>query len=169
MLFKVLFITIFIPSIINILFVLSLHEKDKANIVHSPKFMYLYLPCGGGLFLGLGASFNLKSYIDGGYVNKDAFAFSLLLFIGSALCLLAVIIYKISIIKYDNEKLLYHGKCYYYNQICSLGNDKNNYTFVLENGKKIKFSILAVGSNELCKTYLNYKKKQKTNTRDGLC
>lgn len=163
MIFKIIFITMIIPSIINILFVLSLYEKDEANIVHSPKLLHLYIPCGGGLFLGLGASLNLKSYIDGGYVDKDAFAFSLLLFIGSAFCLVAIIIYKMSIIKYDDEKLLYRGKWYYYNQICSLGNDKNNYTFVLKNGKKIKFSILAVGSNELCKAYLNYKKGQSGN------
>lgn len=162
MIYKIIFITIVIPSVINLLFVLSLYEKDKANIVHSPKLMFLYFPCGGGVFLCLGASLNFKSYIEGGYVDKDALGFSILLFTGSILCLIAVIIYKISIIKYDDEKLLYRGKWYNYNQICSLGNNKNNYTFVLNNGKKIKFSILAVGSNELCKAYLNYK-KQKNN------
>ncbi len=159
MIYKIIFITIFIPSVINLLFVLSLNEKVKIGIVHNEKILHLYVPCGGTLLFSLGSFFNFKYYINGGCVDKETLAFSIFLFIFSILSLIMVFVYRISIIKYDNEKLLYRGKWYYYNEICSLGNNDNDYIFLLNNGKKIKFSILAVGSNELCKAYLNYKKK----------
>lgn len=159
MLFKVIFIIVFIPSVINLLLVLSLSEKEKTNVVHESKLLYLYLPCFCSVFLCLGAYSNFKSFINSGYVEKDELFFAILLFTFSILALIAVIMYKRSVIKYDKEKLLYRGKQYNYCQISSLGNTKNNYVFVLQNGKKIKFSILAAGANGLCKTYLNYKKQ----------
>jgi hypothetical protein len=148
-------------AIVNLLFALSLFEKKKSNIVHESKVLYLFLPSFSSILLGLGASLNFRDYIDGGYVDKDSLAFSILLFTGSIFALIVIIIYKRTIIRYDNEKLLYRGKWYKYDQICSLGNNKNDYVFVLKDGKKIKFSILAVGSNELCKAYLDYKKQHK--------
>lgn len=160
MLFKIIFITIFIPSIINLLLSLSLFEKEKPNIVHESKFLYLYLPSFGSIFLCLGAYYNLKSFVHNGCIEKDEFIFASMLFACSIFALIVVIMYKCTIIRYDDKKLLYRRKWYNYNQIYSLGNTKNKYVFVLKNGKKIKFSISAVGSNELCKTYLNYKKKQ---------
>lgn len=161
MLFKIIFITIFVPSIVNLLLALSLFEKEKPNIVHESKLLYLYLPCVGSVFLCLGAYYNLKSYITNGYAEKDELIFASVLFMFSILALTVVIMYKRSVIKYDNEKLLYHGKQYYYSQISSLGNTKNNYVFVLQSGKKIKISMLATGANELCKSYLNYKKQNR--------
>ena len=76
MLFKIIFITIFIPSIINLLLSLSLFEKEKPNIVHESKFLYLYLPSFGSIFLCLGAYYNLKSFFHNGCIEKDELIFS---------------------------------------------------------------------------------------------
>ena len=160
MLPKILFITIFIPNIVSLLLGISLFEKEKPNIVHESKLLYLYLPILGSLFLSLGAFYNLKSFVQNGCTKYDELIFAIILFTFSILALIVIIMYKRAIVKYDDEKLLYHGKWYSYNQICSLGNEKNNYVFVLKDGKKIKFSTLAVGSNELCKAYLDYKSKK---------
>lgn len=160
MIIKTIFITICIPCIISILFSLALYEKDESNMVHNSKLLNLYIPCGGCLLLSVGATLNFKSFVDGQYTSKDELIFSIILFLGSIMCLIILFIYKRTIIRYDDEKLLYRRKWYRYDEISTLGNDKNDYVFVLKNGKKIRFSILASGSNELCKAYLNYKKQK---------
>ena len=160
MIAKIIMITIGIPGVITLSCALSLYEKEKPNNVHYPKLLFLYVPCFGSVLLGVGAWFNFKSFLDSNYGNKGDLVFSIVLFIGSVLCLVLILFYKGSMIRYEDERFLYRKKWYTYDEVSTLGNDKDNYVFVLKNGKKIRFPILAVGANGLCKAYQDYKKQK---------
>lgn len=94
MISKTLLLTLVIPAIISLLFVLSLKETDKSNIVHEPKLLYLYVPLFGCFLFSFGSFFNIKDYIKNANPNIDNLIFGIFLSILSIICLIMVIYYK---------------------------------------------------------------------------
>lgn len=147
-----------IPAVIHLLLAVSLFEKPKSNVVHESKLLCLYIPIIADFILCTGATFNLWSYIDEGCKDKSDLLFVILFYTFAVLSIIVFVEYKRSYIKYDDEKLFYRGKWYYYKDIESFGSNKNDNVFVFKDGKKVKFSILSVGAVELSRTYNEFKK-----------
>ena len=152
-----------IPLIINLLLYVSpLTEKGRNGVVSVSKITFLLFPLFSQLVLGIGLTLNIYSYIVDGFVDKDNYIPTFILF--SVTILMGIypeIYYFRSIVKYDNEKMYYRKRQYYFSDVVSFGYDKKEYVFVMKDDSKVKIDALAVGFENLYKNYKEFKNRRK--------
>ena len=150
-----------IPLIINLLLYVSpLTEKGRNGVVSVSKITFLLFPLFSQLVLGIGLTLNIYSYIVDGFVDKDNYIPTFILF--SVTILMGIypeIYYFRSIVKYDNEKMYYRKRQYYFSDVISFGYDKKEYVFVMKDDSKVKIDALAVWFENLYKNYKEFKNK----------
>ena len=161
--YKIIIIVAIVPLIINLLlYVLPLKEKGRNGVVSVSKITFFVFPLISQLVFGIGLILNIYSYISDGFVNKDNYIPTFILF--SVTILMAIypeIYYFRSIVKYDNEKMYYRKKKYFFSDIVSFGYDKKDYVFVMKDDSKVKIDVLAVGFDNLYKNYKAFKNRTK--------
>ena len=146
-----------IPAIVQfIVFFLPFTEKEKKGIVYDSKIAFLYWPLIAGSFAFVCFCFNLADYINTN--DKKSLKGVVILSLLVIMAVYLIMHFFRSIIKYDDEKMYYRHKYYYYSDIETFGCNDKHYSFVTKDSKKIKIDHFAVGLDALYKTYAEYKK-----------
>lgn len=158
--YKTIIIVGIVPLIINLLlYVFPFIEKGKNGVVSVSKSTFLVFPLISQLVFGMGLALNIYSYIEDGFINRRNYIGTFVIFsIVIMLGIIPEICYFRSIIKYDTEKMYYRKKQYYFSDVVSFGYDKKNFVFVMRDDSKVKIDRLAVGFDNLYKSYKAFKK-----------
>lgn len=151
---KLLVIIFFIPLLTRTLvFIVPFYEKGKYGKVSLPRITFLFLPLVFLPIIILCLLLNINDFIKDGLSNKDASSTILILSICLLFDIYLLVKYKLSIIKFDKNKIIYRKETYLFSEIISLGFDKNYYYFVTKDRGKIRIDSMSPGLDMLIKDY----------------